>query len=103
MDCLVHLLAVCLFDPSGVYLTAGVASMIHDGDDLRYAQRCYEVAWCTRSRPPGPTGTLKLGVSVELIRSLALDYGLEHRSFIDTNRDNGQEFAFVELTWRPFR
>lgn len=103
MNCLIHLLAVCVFDPTGVYLTAGVSSQVHDGDKIRYAQQCYNTAWCVRDKPPGPVGTLKLGVSAELVRGLVLDYGLEHRSFVDTNRDNGQEFAFVSLTWKPFR
>lgn len=103
MDCLIHLLAVCVFDPSNVYMKAGIENQFHDGDRIKLAQSCYGTAYCVRDTPDGPHGTLKLGVSMELTRTLALDYGVAHRSYVEYNRDHGQEFAFAELTWHPFR
>ncbi len=103
MNCLIHLLALCVFDPSNVYVTVGLESRIHDGDDTQRVERCYQVAWCTRPNYTGPVGTLKLGVSARLTDSLFLDYGIAHRSMVSTNRDGGQEFAFAQITWRPFR
>lgn len=103
MECLIHLMSLCVFDPSNVYLTAGIDSQIHDGDHLRYAQQCYGTAWCARGKPPGPVGTFKLGVTVEVVRGLVLEYGLEHRSFLNYSKDGGQEFAFAEITWHPLQ
>lgn len=103
MECLIHLMSLCVFDPSNVYLTAGIENQFHDGDRLKVAQSCYGTAYCVRDQPPGAHGTLKLGVSNELSRTLTLDYGIGHRSYIDYSRDHGQEFAFAQLTWKPFR
>jgi hypothetical protein len=35
MDCLIHLLALCVFDPSNVYVTAGIESQLTNLDDVR--------------------------------------------------------------------
>lgn len=103
MECLINLFALCVFDPSNVYITAGLESTIHSGDNSLRVERCYETAWCTRSGYSGPVGTLKLGVSTPLTRELTLDYGFAHRSMVRTNRDHGQESLYATLTWRPFK
>lgn len=102
MDCLINLLTVCLFNPSGIYMTAGLEFQMTNRDPVR-VERCYEVAYCTRPAYSGPIGTLKLGMASAITERLTLDYGLEHRSYTDTNRDRGQEFAYLNVTWRPFR
>lgn len=102
MDCLIHLLALCVFDPSNVYVTAGLEKTIHDGDSIQIAQRCYDTAYCVKDQP-GPHGILKLGVSIEFTRSLVFDYGVGHHSYVNYSKDHGQQFAFAELTWRPFK
>lgn len=101
MDCLIHLLALCVFDPSNVYVTAGIESQITNREPVRVVS-CYEVAYCTRPAYKGPLGTLKLGVILPVTSQVSIDYGFAHRSYLNTNRDNGLEVAFVELTWRPF-
>jgi hypothetical protein len=82
MNCLLNLLAVCLFDSSSVYVTAMALSPINDN----HAQ-----------------GQVEIGVSVQATRALELHYGLRHESMLMIDNDRGQEFAFVSLTWRPFR
>ncbi len=103
MNCLLNLMAVCLFDPSNVYITAGLDAAIDRPSDERLARPCYGTAWCVRPRPSGPIGTIKIGAVVSLSNELTIDYGLSHRSYVNTSIDRGGEFAFVELTWRPFR
>ena len=102
MDCLINLLAVCVFNPSSVYLSGGLDVLLDKPDDERLARPCYVVAWCVRPRPSGPIGHLRLGVMVNATDSIVINYGLEHRSYINES-DRGSEFAFLELTWRPFR
>jgi hypothetical protein len=102
MSCLVKFVSLCVFDPSAVYVTAGLEAQLTNIEPVRVVG-CYETAYCTRPAYSGPIGTLKLGVSTQLTKQFALDYGVEHRSFTNTNLDKGQELAFVSLTWRPFR
>lgn len=102
MNCLLNLLSLCVFDPSAVYITAGLEAQLTHREPVRVVQ-CYETAYCVRPAYSGPIGTLKLGVAAPLTKRITLDYGLEHRSYTNTNRDKGQELAFVTLTWRPFR
>ncbi len=103
MECLIHLLALCVFDPSQVYVTAGLESAFHDGDRTVLAQRCYGTSYCVKGRPDGPVGTIRLGAQIEFRSGLTIDYGIAHRSYAIWNRDHGTESAFVQLTWRPFR
>lgn len=102
MDCLINLLSLCVFDPSNVYLTAGIESQLTNKDPVRL-EKCYQVAYCARPAYQGPLGTLKLGVDVQVTTKLELSYGFAHRSYLETNRDDGFEVAFLELKWRPFR
>jgi hypothetical protein len=97
MNCLLNLLAVCLFDSSSVYVTAMALSPINDN----HAQG--QGLWCADRWCPGAVGQIEIGVSVQATRSLELHYGLRHESMLMIDNDRGQEFAFVSLTWRPFR
>jgi hypothetical protein len=102
MNCLWNLLAVCIFDPSNVYLTAGLEATLSEPGNQRISTRCYKTAWCVREQPSGLIGTLKIGSVVQISKDLTIDYGLTHRSRTNTG-DRGSEFAFIEMTWRPFR
>ena len=94
MNCLINLLSLCVFDPSGVYLAANAYAIAN--------QEPFAGHWCTDHRCKGPIGELKLGVRVDLTQNFELHYGLRHESFI-LEKDRGEESAFVGLTWRPFR
>jgi hypothetical protein len=92
-----------LFDPSGLYVKAGLESQTNQYEDAQAARPCYGTGWCLTPAYSGPIGTLKLGVSVAFTEHLTVDYGFTHRSYVNTGRDRGLEFAFLELTYRPFR
>jgi hypothetical protein len=102
MSCLLALSLSCLFDPANVYVSAGLESQFTNREPVRVVE-CYETAYCARPAFTGPMGVLRLGVKADLTTNLTLDYGIAHRSYVNTNRDNGFEVVFVELTWRPFR
>lgn len=99
MDCLIHLMALCLFEPSGVYVT---------GEIYEPHYRWYEGGlWCGRVGKDahyceGPMGELRLGVEISMTPTLMLDYGFKHQSYIMED-DNGTNMPFLSLTWRPFR
>lgn len=95
MTCLLHLLTACLFDPSGVYIKAELDTTLRRGQ--------YELTWCGKDWCSGPRGVLRLGMAAPLTRHLELDYGLVHTSYVNTTQDQGDESAYVSVTWRPFR
>lgn len=74
-----------------------------------YGWRCFERAvgrrlqqlrahWCT-----GPLGMFRIGTKLEVTREISLDFGLSHTSFINTNKDRGEESMYLSLTWKPFK
>lgn len=97
MNCLINLLAICVFDPSNVYVSASLAAPIteahHDG----------EGHWCNDRWCPGPVGMAEIGVIVELPERLEVRYGIRHESMAFIFNDRGQEYLFAEVSWRPFR
>lgn len=104
MNCLIHFLAACLFDPSNVYVTAEMEAEILSPrttmvNDIGYG----EGEWCRGRWCTGPTGVLKLGVMTPLSSAFTIDYGLVHRSRINTVSDRGNESVYLSVTWRPFR
>lgn len=94
MNCLINILALCVFDPSNVYLTAGMQSAIQ--------KPVHEGNWCLNRWCSGPMGEVRLGVKTPLSRSMSIDYGILHTSYVNTTRDRGVESMFVTVTWRPF-
>lgn len=103
MNCLIHIAAMCIFDPSTVYVAAQMdfapAMERHGaGDTLRF-----EGAWCGEKWCRGPLATLRIGVRMELTETLTLDYGYQHKSFINDSDDKGFNAPFAGLTWRPFK
>jgi hypothetical protein len=103
MECLINLLAVCLFDPGNVYVTAGLEYQTNQLRDQQMLRPCWGTLWCSQPAYSGPIGSLTLGVTIELGKAWAVDYGFMHRSYTSTSEDRGLEFAFAEVTWRPFR
>lgn len=97
MECLVNLLAVCLFNPSNIYVTADVLTPVND------ARENGEGRWCNNRWCPGPIGAVTVGVRIDVVRGWSLEYGLRHESMLLVDNDRGQEFAFARLSWRPFR
>lgn len=97
MECLIHLMALCVFDPSNVYATAEVLTPVND------AHRDGEGRWCRNRWCPGPVGALTVGMRVALTEGWELHYGLRHESMLLISNDRGQESVFMQLTWRPFR
>jgi hypothetical protein len=96
MNCLIAFLATCVFDPSQVYVTTSIQA------DVRRARYAF-VSWCGDKWCSGPVGEIRLGVMTPVTETVTLDYGVGHKSFIATESDQGLEFAFVNLTWRPFK
>ena len=80
IDCLLSIASLCLFDPSGAYLTGEVAGP-------RVGMSSGEYAWCGHVARPcrGPMGILRAGMKVDLTRNITIDYGLMHSSFILEN------------------
>lgn len=99
MDCLINLLALCVFDPSNVYVTGEVDFA---PSKQRFANGLYEGRWCEDRFCTGPVGTLKIGVEITMPNGWRLDYGFKHTSAIREN-DRGMEYPYLSLTWRPLR
>ena len=105
MECLINLMALCIFDPSNVYITADIeqSRIRRDSSVAAYpGATLYEGAWCYTRFCRGPIGTLKLGVTMPLSREWTMEYGFKHRSFI-LEPDQGSESFYVSATWRTFR
>lgn len=100
MNCLLHFVAVCLFDPSQLYVSGEID---FTPPPVRFADGLYEGRWCRDRFCTGPVGKLRVGVTVDLPEGWTLQYGIEHVSTISTTRDRGAEYPFASLTWRPFR
>lgn len=94
MNCLINLLALCLYDPSAVYVTGEVYQPHYRWNEGGL--------WCRYHRCEGPMGELRLGVNVPMTRMFDLNYGFKHQSFIMED-DTGMNTVFVSVTWRPFR
>lgn len=94
MSCLLTVLTVaCVFDTEQVAVTLDLSHQVsgstrYVGPDGRLEQ------WL---------GTVELSFGGDLTRRLALRYGLRHVSFIDTGADRGDERAFAQLVYHPFR
>lgn len=101
MSCLLHFVATCLFDPSNVYVNTELDWAVTDSHQT--VGQWGEGEWCRTRWCSGPIATVRLGMVANLSDSLSLDYGLMHRSRINTDTDRGYESVFVSLTWRPFR
>lgn len=93
MNCLLNLLSICLLDPSNVYVRAEMSFQLQKPQ--------MEGRWCQTRWCNGPMGTLRIGSTIQITRTLEADYGFLHTSFINTNRDRGEESAYLSLTWRP--
>ena len=105
MSCLMHFITACLFSPSNVYLTAEVGAALDTPHRFKVGtvshgegEWCGKEGWCS-----GPVGVIRLGVASQLSDTLTLDYGLMHRSRVNTDSDRGSESVYASLTWRPFR
>lgn len=98
MDCLINLAAICLLDPSQVYVTATVHATVRDGN--------YQLmSWCGHDHGGwcrGKLSEIKLGAVAPINRTISLDYGLMHRSLLGTSHDQGVESFYFGFTWRPF-
>lgn len=100
MNCLINLLAVCVFDPSNVSITGEID---FTPPPRRFDNGLYEGRWCEDRFCTGPVGTLRIGVDVALPKGWHLNYGIKHTSTVSTARDRGAEYPYLSLTWRPFR
>lgn len=104
MSCLLLWASVCLIDPSNIYLTGGLEAPLNHPSNERIAEPCYGAdTWCLSKPNGGAVGTLRLGNVIEVSSEFTIDYGFAHRSLINTNKDRGQEFAYISVTYRPFR
>lgn len=93
MNCLITLFGLCLFDPVGIALEGDMSWAAGGMHDYSLESRRYD----------GTIGRIALAVDVPATATITLRYGLEHRSYIETARDRGEERAFIGLVWRPFR
>ncbi|HVZ33558.1 MAG TPA: hypothetical protein VG963_14100 [Polyangiaceae bacterium] len=92
-DCALTFGRFCVFDPANV-LIEGEASWQISGDfTYTLAAQTYR----------GSIGRLAVSVDVPIRSHFTVRYGIEHRSYIETNRDRGEERGFVGFQWRPFR
>lgn len=93
MECLIHLLSLCVLDPNNVYVKG-------DFDFTHHLKT--EGAWCTNHWCQGPRATMRVGATLDLTRAFQIDYGLQHTSFVN-EADRGAESLYVTVEWRPFR
>lgn len=99
MSCLIHLAALCLFDPSSIYVTGGLDFSLNKARTASYS----EGAWCDTDWCKGPRSQLRIGMNTKLTREWSADWGVLHTSYIAERYDRGDESAFVTLTWRPWK
>lgn len=91
--CLLPLIAgVCLFTPANLTVDASASWAAFGMHDYRLAGEHYG----------GSIGRVSIDMRVPITQTITLRYGLEHTSYIETNRDRGEERAVLGLTWRPF-
>lgn len=102
MDCLFKLLAICIFDPSNLYITGEFVTPFNQALQIKAEPLHIEGYWCGDHWCRGPLASLRLGMVIQLKQGLEVDLGLRHQSFIHDD-DRGQEGAFVSFTYRPFR
>lgn len=79
-----------------------VSGQIEKGQEVRQLSQGAEGTWCQDHICSGPVGVLTLGMRVNVTRSLTLEYGILHKSYI-TEGDRGYEVPFAKLEWRPFQ
>lgn len=92
--CLLPLIAgICLIEPANLTLDAAASWGVAGKHDYRLMSEHYG----------GPIGRVTVGMSVHIASGVAFEYGIEHASYIDTNRDRGEERVYLGFTWRPFR
>lgn len=103
MECLIHLLALCVFDPSGVYIRPSIDYALNNSRStyIGHGMTAYEGAWCNNHWCRGPMGSLEIGHSTEIGHGLTLSYRVKHVSFIEET-DRGYESFGLDLVWRPF-
>lgn len=101
MNCLINLLALCVFDPSQVYVRADLDFALNRPQAKTNDGEFNEGYWCKDRWCSGPRAVIRLGAKIEL-NDFTLDYGLAHSSFLAED-DRGQESAYVGVTWRPWR
>lgn len=89
--CLLPVLAVCLFQPSELTLSAD-ASWALGPSYYFVGDRQYG----------GSIGRASVLMRIPVSHRLEFHYGAEHRSMIETDADRGEERALVGFTWRPF-
>jgi len=91
-DCLLQLVTLCLFSPQAIVVTADASWQI-SGD----------FTYCVAGNPYNSgMGTFGFAVEVPVNERVEFRYGVEHRSLFAAG-DRGEERAFLEFTWRPFR
>ncbi len=96
MDCLIHLVALCLLDPANVYVTAELyAPQPFLRSEGRYC--IHQDRYCR-----GPVGEVRIGVTADLPKGWTLNYGVKHVSFVFEN-DGGDNGPFLGFTWRPLK
>lgn len=100
MNCLLHLLAICVFDPSNVYVSSSI-DFANDNVHINERLNGYEGSWCSGHWCRGPIGTFEIGHSAELSRGIIFSYQIKHVSFIEED-DRGFESFGVSLIWKPF-
>lgn len=101
MNCLLQLVALCVFAPSNVYVRTELNFAITDSHQT--IGQWGEGEWCRTRWCSGPTGLIRLGVVAPVSNSLTFEYGVMHSSRINTDTDRGYESVFASVTWRPFR
>jgi hypothetical protein len=93
MDCLINLIALCLFDPSNLTIRADFGLEIAGG--FHYTVNDTDVG-------TGKLVAVRLEMPVRVNKKLEFTYGVEHISLLDAN-DRGQERVYLGITWKPFQ
>ncbi len=96
MECATLICLMNLFQPQNLYVTGQIFTPLNN------AQSDWEGAWCTKRFCRGPVGELRIGLKAPVTRTLELDLGITHRSYIQEG-DRGQESLYAAVTWRPWR
>jgi len=103
MDCLLLVLQLCLFDPTNLYLTAGVESTF--STDWTYRIQTGELNGGVLTREIDQDfGVVDVGLIIPSRDGRWVgDIGVRHRSFLSTGSDDANYSWYAEVTWRPFK
>ena len=105
MNCLINLLAMCIFDPSNVYIKPSIDYVVSGWQLDPVAKngigRYTEGAWCGNRFCRGAIGSLELGVQMPIKRNLTLTLRVKHTSFL-LESDRGHESVGADLVYYPF-